>query len=334
MKTARPTVRIDGIHLAPAREIFASAKKSIDITVIAKHSKLMPTRRLPPLRALEAFMRVVRLGSARAASAELGLSPSALSRRIANLEDFVGKKLFTRAHQSMQLTDEGRAFFNAVSPHIDALAEAVDNQSENLRLLRLHLGVLPLFGGQRLFPRLPELRKLHPRLHIDIDTGPHLLDRVGDTLDAAIVLMREPEEGFHAVRLDHNHVHAICSHELALEVGASPDVGVLSRQTFLIHNELPDSFEAWKNALGLQKLEPTAIDHMDSGQLILEAAAQGLGIAIMHDDHWRRARDKRLTKLFDVEVESPYSYWFICRPKALEKRPVRLFHDWLVSANL
>ena len=279
-------------------------------------------------------MRVVRLGSARAASAELGLSPSALSRRITNLEDFVGKKLFTRAHQSMQLTDEGRTFFDAVAPHLDALAEAVENQSENLQLLRLHLGVLPLFGGQRLFPRLPELRKLHPRLHLDIDTGPHLLDRVGDTLDAGIVLMQDPDPAWHSVRLDHNQIHAICSNELAAEIGNNPDLETLSRQTFLIHNELPDSFAAWKKALGFEKLEPAAIDHMDSGQLILEAAAQGLGIAIMHDDHMRRARDKRLTQLYDIEVESPYSYWFICRPRALEKRPVRLFHEWLVNADL
>lgn len=294
----------------------------------------MTIRRLPPLRSLEAFMRVVRLGSARAAAAELALSPSALSRRIGNLEAFVGKKLFTRAHQAMQLTDEGRAFFNAVEPHFDALAQAVEGQSDNLALLRLHLGVLPLFGSQRLFPRLPELRKLHPRLHIDIDTGPHLLDRVGDTLEAAILLLRKPDPAYHAVRLDHNRVHAICSQELAAEIGPLPDQQRLSRQTFLIHNELPDSFLAWKAAIGLADLEPAAIDHFDSGQLILEAAAQGLGIAIMHDDHLRRAHDKRLARLFDVEVESPYSYWFICRPKALEQRPVRLFHDWLVADEL
>ena len=279
-------------------------------------------------------MRVVRLGSARAAAAELALSPSALSRRIGNLEEFVGKKLFTRAHQAMQLTDEGRAFYMAVAPHFEALAQAVEGQSDNLALLRLHLGVLPLFGSQRLFPRLPELRKLHPRLHIDIDTGPHLLDRVGDTLEAAIVLLREPDPSFHAVRLDHNRVHAICSQELAEQIGPVPDPAKLAPQTFLIHNELPDSFIAWKEAIGLPDLEPAAIDHLDSGQLILEAAAQGLGVAIMHDDHLRRAHDQRLARLFDIEVESPYSYWFICRPKALEQRPVRLFHDWLVGAEL
>ena len=109
----------------------------------------MPARRLPPLRALEAFMRTVRLGSARAAAEEIGLSPSALSRRISNLEEFVGKKLFTRARQSMQLTDEGQAFYEAVNPHMEALARAVESQSDNIALLRLRLGVLPMFGSQR-----------------------------------------------------------------------------------------------------------------------------------------------------------------------------------------
>ena len=129
-------------------------------------------------------------------------------------------------------------------------------------------------------------------------------------------------------------VHAICSKETAATLGDEPDLEKLAKQTFLIHNELPASFEAWKQALGLEQMEPAAIDHYDSGQLMLEAAAQGLGIAIMHDDHMRRAADNRLAHLWDKEVESPYSYWFICKPQELESRPVRLFHDWLVRAGL
>lgn len=294
----------------------------------------MPSRRLPPLRALEAFMRTVRLGSARAAAEEIGLSPSALSRRITNLEEFVGKKLFTRARQSMQLTDEGQAFYEAVNPHLESLARAVESQSDNVSLLRLRLGVLPVFGSQRLFPRLGELRKRHPLLHIDIDTAPHLEDRVGDTLDAAIILSRGPDTNLHAVRLDHNLVHAICSKEVAANVGDAMDPERLAKQTFLIHNELPESFRAWKQAYRLEDMEPAAIDHYDSGSLMLEAAAQGLGIAIMHDDHLHRTADNRLTELGNQQIESPYSYWFVCKPTALEMRPVRLFHDWLVRAAL
>ena len=292
-------------------------------------------RRLPPLRALEAFVRTVRLGSARAAADELGLSPSALSRRIGNLEEFTGKKMFSRTGQAMKLTDEGRHFYDAIAPHLEALAMAVESQSENLQLLRLRLGVLPLFGTQRLFPKLPELRALHPRLHIDIDTGPHLIDRVGDTLDAAIALMTDPEPSLHQVQLDQNTIHAMCSRTLADKLGPQPGIDALSQQTFLLHTDMPLSFDAWKAALGLQALQPAAIDHYDSGQLILEAAAQGLGIAMMHDDHLKRNNDPRLAKLFDgAVVASPYSYWFVCRPVDLEQRPVRLFHDWLVDAGL
>ena len=291
-------------------------------------------RRLPPLRGLEAFVRVVRLGSARAAADELGLSPSALSRRINSLEDFSGKKLFSRSGQTMRLTDEGRAFYDSVAPHLEALAVAVDAQSENLQLLRLRLGVMPLFGTQRLFPRLPELRARHPRLHIDIDTSPHLIDRVGDTLDAAILLTDHNADGFHRVQLDENTLRAICSRQLVEEIGRNPGIEALAKQTFLVHTDMPRSFDAWKTALGFQELQPAAIDHYDSGQLILEAAAQGLGIALMHDDHMKRSNDPRVAKLFDAEVQSPYSYCFLCRPVDLESRPVRIFHDWLVDAGL
>jgi len=291
-------------------------------------------RQLPPLRALEAFVRVVRLGSARAAANELNLSPSALSRRITNLEDFTGRKLFSRAGQSMKLTDEGRHFYDSVAPHLDALALAVEAQSENVQLQRLRLGVMPLFGTQRLFPRLTELRERHPRLHLDIDTSPHLVDRVGDTLDAAITLAHTPDPGMHSVRLDYNQIHAITNRALAEKLGNRPDPQVLADQTFLIHTDMPMSFDAWKQALGMKDWQPSAIDHYDSGQLILEAAAQGLGIAIMHDDHIARNNDPRLARLFDVRVESPYSYWFLCRPADLESRPVRQFHDWVVEAKL
>ena len=64
---------------------------------------------------------------------------------------------------------------------------------------------------------------------------------------------------------------------------------------------------------------------------MLEAAAQGLGVAFMHESHYTEAHDERLVRLFDFAVESPYSYWFACRPRALATRPVQIFHDWLVE---
>jgi LysR family glycine cleavage system transcriptional activator len=84
----------------------------------------------------------------------------------------------------------------------------------------------------------------------------------------------------------------------------------------------------------LPDLQPAATDHFDSGQLILDAAAQGLGVAFMLESHLREAHDDRLVQLFDVSVESPYSYWFACRRSSLTRRPVRIFHDWLFDRLL
>jgi DNA-binding transcriptional LysR family regulator len=286
------------------------------------------------LRALEAFVRVVRLGSAKAAASELALSPSALSRRVSALEDFTGKRLFTRQHQTMKLTDEGRVFYDAVAPKLEELALAIEAQVDDGGVLRLHLGVPALFGGQRLFPRLPELRRRNPRLHIDIDSNQLNESRLGDTLDAAIMLLKEPDPALYSLRLDQNKVYAIVADELLATLGNVPNVKRLEKQTFLIHNDTPESFDAWTDAIGLPELQAAAIDHYDSGQLMLEAAAQGLGIAIMHDDHFRRSGDRRLARLFDIDVESPYSYWFVCRRKDLESRPVKIFHNWLIEAGL
>ena len=291
-------------------------------------------RRLPPLRSLEAFIRVVRAGSAKTAAAELALSPSALSRRLGALEDFTGKPLFERRHQSLKLTSDGQALYDAVAPLMDEMIERIDRLVDTGKVMRLRLGVLPLFGTQRLFPRLTELRALHPTLHIDIDTAHQAEARLGDSLDAAIVLSQGPDESLHSVQLDHNKVNAITSRALADALGPLPDEAKLAKQTFLVHDDLPASFEAWKAAIGLPDLEPAAVDHFDSGQLLLEAAAQGLGIAIMHDDHFARTHDERIARLYDIEVASPYSYWFVCRPRALLSRPVRLFHEWLIRANL
>jgi LysR family glycine cleavage system transcriptional activator len=57
-----------------------------------------------------------------------------------------------------------------------------------------------------------------------------------------------------------------------------------------------------------------------------------MGVAFMLESHLRNSHDERLVQLFDVVVESPYSYWFVCRRLALKQRPVRIFHDWLFGA--
>lgn len=288
-------------------------------------------RRLPPLTAIEAFVQVARLGSLKAAAEELALSSPAVSRRIQALERFVGRPLFDRAPGAMRTNSDGEYLLEAVSPHLNGLTDAIEAISTEGNVWRLRLGVLPLFATQQLFPHLGALRARHPELHLDVDTGAHALARLGDGLDAAIVLAREVEPALHAHRLDRNRILAIGAKSLARGPGAIVRPADLARTTVFLHRDMPETFDAFTQALGLQGLTPLAVDHFDSGQLMLDAAAQGLGVAFMHESHLLNAQDDRLVQLFDTEVESPYSYWFACRPRALENRVVRLFRDWLLD---
>lgn len=290
-------------------------------------------RRLPSLSAIEAFITVARAGSIKAAAEELSLSSPAISRRIQALEAHIARPLFERRHQSLVLTDDGERLLSMVAPALDTLTDAIEGLTSGNNHMRLRLGVLPLYASQRLMPRLGELRALHPNLHLDVDTAAHSISRLGEGIDVAIALAKEIDPNLYARRLDHDRILAIGARRLTQGPHAILEPHQISDMTVILHRDMADTYEVWRAAVGQPELEPATIDIFDSGQLILEAAAQGMGIAFMHESHFDDAHDDRLTRIFDVEVESPYSYWFVCRPRALELRPVRLFHDWLLGSN-
>jgi LysR family glycine cleavage system transcriptional activator len=290
-------------------------------------------RRLPPLTAIEAFVQVARLGSVKAAAEALSLSSPALTRRIQALERFVGHALFERRHQSVHLNPDGKRLMAEIGPAVDALALAMERATGPLEMMRLRLAVPSLFASQRLMPALPALRARYPDLHIDIDTGASRLARLDEGLDAAIAITTEVDPAFYSRRIDSNRAIAIGSKALRDGPNAIRAPADLARATIYLHRDMPDTFDYWREAVGEPDLQPAAIDHFDSGQLILDAAAQGLGVAFMLESHLEGSQDDRLVQLFDVKVESPYSYWFACRRSALKRRPVKIFHDWLFSPS-
>jgi LysR family glycine cleavage system transcriptional activator len=289
-------------------------------------------RRLPSLAAIEAFIQVARLGSIKAAAEDLSLSSPALSRRIQTLEAFVGRPLFERGHQSIRLNESGEELMELVAEPIGALGDAIETMTSRDHVMRLRLGVPSLFASQRLIPHIPELRKTHPTLHIDLDTAAHSLSRLGDGLDCAIALAGSLDPALYGVRIYRDNIYTVGARRLVQGPHAITRPEQVGEMTVMIHRELGDTFSAWRDAVGLPNLEPAAIDYYDSGQLMLEAAAQGLGIAFLHQNLLSDYGDERLVRMFaDVEVRSPYSYWFACRPRALDLQPVRLFRDWLVT---
>jgi LysR family glycine cleavage system transcriptional activator len=283
---------------------------------------------------MEAFLEVARHGTVKAAATTLGLSMPALSRRIQTLEHAVGRPLFNRHHHGLSLTESGRALQESLSPILDELRAVIYKVNSPDAQLRLRLNLLPLFAQQRLFPHLPKLREKHPELHIDIDTMSHAEARLGEGIDAAIALARAIDPALYAARLDQDKVFPIASRDLTDQGRPITVPEQLQRTNILLHREMPETFNEWRNAIGMPYLEPAGTDYFDSGPLMLEAAAQGVGVAFMLGQHLDDSQDPRLVRLFNYDVDSPYSYWFVCRPRALRQPAVKLFHDWLLAADI
>ena len=284
--------------------------------------------RLPPLGAIEAFVVVARLGSIKSAADALALSPSALSRRVQTLENRLGETLFERKHQALALTTAGERLLEAVAPLIDDLARVFEKLGSHGEL-RVRVGIMPLFASHVLMPRLGRLREMHPDLHIDIDTAPAPISRLGDGLDVAIWLAQDIDPRFYSRKIAHNRIIVVASKAM-IESGKAPRTPAdLKKHTLLVHRDMPQVINHWFEGQKLPAVRPADVIQFDSGQLILDAAASGLGIAFMLDT--LLGDDPRLTRLFEVSVRSPYEYWFVCRQAALSSKAVRLFHDWLFT---
>ena len=279
-------------------------------------------KRLPPLTAVEAFVQTARLGSVKAAAESLALSSPALSRRVQALERHVGRPLFERRHQAVQLNPDGEQLLAEIGPALEELGQAMERAAGQSELMRLKLAVLPLFASHRLMPRLGELRALHPDLHIDIDTRPHALARLDEGLDAAIALAREVDRSLYSVKLGSNRVVAVGGEARRPHARASRRAR--GRRPCCSTATCPTPSITGARRSACPDLEPAAVDHFDSGQLILDAAARGAGRRLhVRDASRRHAHDPRLVRLFDVAAPSPYAYWFACRRAALSRRPVQ-----------
>lgn len=287
-------------------------------------------RRLPPLGAIQAFVSAARLGSVRAAADALALSSPALTRRIQALEQIVGSALFERRHNSFELNPVGERLLGDIAPHLDALCEAIDRASGASTAMRIKVAVPSLFASQRLVPALPSLLARHPDLQVEFDTGPNRLARLSEGIDAAIVIASGVDPKYHSQIVDTGRIVAIGSSDPGHRLGVVTPADLATVQV-LLHRDMPSAFEAWANAIGQPDLKPASVALFDSGQLVLDAAAQGIGVAFMLDRHLAASNGGKLVQLFGESASSPYAYWFACARSALTRPPVIAFRDWLTD---
>jgi LysR family glycine cleavage system transcriptional activator len=241
-------------------------------------------RKIPSTAALAAFEAAARHQSFTLAASELAVTQSAVCRQVATLEGFLGVALFRRSQRGVTLTEAGRRYSRSVAVRLDEverdtldlMAQAGQGEEGG----SLELAVVPTFATQWLLPRLSRFQALHPGItvHFTPRTRPFLFS---DTpLDAAIHAGEGFWPGTEGCLLLNEYLIAVASPALLQErrVRQAADV---ARLPLLQASTRPYAWRHWFESQGLKIEQDMAGPRMELFSMLSEAAAQGLGAALV-----------------------------------------------------
>lgn len=289
------------------------------------------TSRLPSLRSLRVFQVAGRHLSFKLAAEELCLSASAVSHQVRNLEQHLGIKLFLRRTRALEFTDAGRKYFTYLDGMFARLeAETAQLSAEANRGL-IRLCVPPFFASEMLLPRLQSFQATAPDTDIRLATQPSLMKVHPAEADLSILLGDGDWPELVTHRLFARRLIIGCAPSLA--DGLDPQsYASLDGQTLIVHENRPEAWENWARALGIAPPRAGKVIRFDSMSAVVQAAAQGLGVAIVS---WPLARNRfdrgELVRVFKQEVTTREHFYLAHRPDESERPEVARLIDWIIA---
>jgi LysR family glycine cleavage system transcriptional activator len=283
---------------------------------------------LPSLKALQAFEAVSRHATFAQGAAELGVTPSAVSHHIQQLEDFLGVQLFRRQPGRALLTEAGLIYAQEIRGAFGLIADATNLVAPQSQSGHLVIASSPSFAAKWLQPRLPDFLGAHPGVKIRLSTlsSHDSLDK--DRCDIAIVYGRPPAGQTRIAPLLVERLRPLCSPGLAGSLQAPHD---LARAT-LIHSVNALTWAEYLRRIGHGAVRPANEIWLDRSTIAIDAAVAGLGVVLESELlAEQELRDGRLVAPFDgdayrVETES----YFLIRPAGSRNgSQAAKFEQWL-----
>ncbi|SEC89273.1 DNA-binding transcriptional regulator, LysR family [Rhizobiales bacterium GAS191] len=288
--------------------------------------------RLPPLTTLRIFEAAARLQSFKLAAGELGLTPSAISHGVVTLETWLATELFRRGGRQITLTQTGQQFIPYVSEGLSMIAVGAQRISAGLAEHRVSISVAPTFAARWLLPRLKRFRELHPQISVAVDTSHRQALFPLDGVDLAIRMGKGPWPGTRSELLMRERLVPIAAPEYLRALkrrGGSID---WARATLLRISSVEHDWETWLTAAGVAPPETIASLSFDTVQLAVDAAAEGLGIAIGREPLIAgEIASRRVVPASDLAVEIDTGYWLTGAAGEETRREIRALHRWILS---
>lgn len=261
-----------------------------------------------PLETLRAFDAAARTGSFSAAAEKLNLTHGAVSRQIAKLEDWLGLKLFDRGARGVALTIEGNRLHLRTTEAFALISTHSDRWTEPRGTAVVRLASIPSVGGLWLMPRMAELENGPPKLRIVLDVDNRQADLADEGIDLSVRCGRGYIPGRVSIQLFEERVFPVASPGLAAKVGAGSPARLLKYP--LINDSDASAWRAWFAEQGMDYRPRPQDRRFEDYNLVLDAAAHGLGIALarppMIEDQLQAGR---IVAVDERSALNPVSYW-------------------------
>lgn len=291
-------------------------------------------RRLPPLNSLKAFEAAARLGGVVPAAEELCVSHGAISKQILNLERWLDVSLFDRSSNRLSLTTRGAYLLKEISGGLDRMSGAIDKVVAQKAEKTLVVSAPPTLTLHWLVPRLTEFLRLYPDIRLQLNNRRDQGNGIPVGVDVAICRgkLNDPQL-----------IQTIFMNEAVTPMGSSQLAGfdkpnaieMLRQQTWLMASMRPNDWQQWKAYAKVSDLQGIASLSFDHTYLALEAAIDGLGVAmgpryLMQDE----ISSGRLQLLFpDIQAPSD-PYYFVYHTRYSDDLAVLALKKWLQKIGL
>lgn len=275
------------------------------------------------LRALESCGR---LGTLKAAAAELGVTVGAVSQQIIRAEEQLGRGIFERTTRGLRPTRFGADFLQRLTAGFTTLEQAVASAADRPDNV-LTISVAPVFASKYLVPRLGRYMAAHPGIQIRLDASIGLVDPATSDIDIAI---RVGPGGWPDVKQEHimeQEVFPVCAPHIAARLKEPAD---LLKVPLVEDANSNLRWQIWLNHYGLSEEDLTPGSSYTDAALALDAVIAGQGVMLA----WQTLaeyplRVGTLVAPFPHRARTGLSYWLITARSRREDERVRGFKQWI-----
>lgn len=264
-----------------------------------------PDLRLPSIEGLRAFEAAARLGTFERAADELSITASAVSKRVATVEELLNTQLLVRSGKSLGLTAAGKEYLEQVRQVLSLLAAVPLHRRAAQRVQRLRVCSPPTFARQILVPHLQGYSTAHPEVELEVVLSIPYLD--AGPADADVEIRNGAPPSPDARPLMRDVLVPMAAPALLQRLPALRTPADL-RHAPLLRTPL-DPWTPWFRAAGLDWPEPSRGPRLVDLGLLLEAAVSGQGIALARPSlalPWLRSGALQPVSTLSIPAALPY----------------------------